>query len=370
MHACTHVLHLIELNSMPYLAYIYMYVWSLSFPHVFVLYALYLQPTNHLDLHALLWLQSWINNEFSGIALIVSHDECFLNEICTDILELRSVLGGQKKGSLTHFSGDYNSYQQILSEKKIAIRRELAAIEMQKEKLKEFVSREGKKFDSMQHQAQRKSKLKKLEALNKVDLEDIEDDSAVSLSIPEPTGVFDSSERLISVENVSFGWPSGSGDQTTSSPLFDGVDFCVFPGARIGIVGKNGSGKTSLLDLLTGDLTPTAGQVRRHPGAIVTILQQHHYKGDQLSPDISPLEHLRLLPFNDRTAIGVYDLGTRQEETAHRAYLSDFGLVGPRAMIPVKYLSGGQKMRVAMAVALYQRPDVLILDEVRCANVF
>ena len=124
------------------------------------------------------------------------------------------------------------------------------------------------------------------------------------------------------------------------------------------------TGKTSLLDLLTGAAAPTSGHVRRHPGAVITLLQQHHYKGDQLNPDLSPLDHLRLLPFSDRTVIGVYDLGTRQEETAHRSYLSNLGLVGPRAVIPVKYLSGGQKMRVALAVALYKRPDVLILDEV------
>lgn len=84
------------------------------------------------------------------------------------------------------------------------------------------------------------------------------------------------------------------------------------------------------------------------------MLQQHHYKGEQLDPSLSALEHIRRLPHDDTTAVPSYDLGTRQEETAQRSYLSNFGVVGPRSLIPVKYLSGGQRMRVALAVALFR----------------
>lgn len=93
------------------------------------------------------------------------------------------------------------------------------------------------------------------------------------------------------------------------------------------------------------------------------MLQQHHYKGEQLDPSLSPLEHIRRLTHDDTTAVAFHDPGTRQEETSQRSYLSNFGVLGPRALIPVKYLSGGQRMRVALAVALFRRPDVLILDE-------
>ena len=71
------------------------------------------EPTNHLDLHALVWLETWLANHFGGIAVIVSHDRFFLNAICTDIIELRSTLAGQKSNSLEQYSGDYATYEVI-----------------------------------------------------------------------------------------------------------------------------------------------------------------------------------------------------------------------------------------------------------------
>jgi len=133
----------------------------------------------------------------------------------------------------------------------------------------------------------------------------------------------------------------------------------------VAFLGKNGCGKTSLLNILVGDESPTKGAVNRHLGCRVQMLQQHHYKGEQLDPSLCALDHIRRLPQDESSAVGQHDPGTRQEEAAQRSYLANFGIRGGRALIPVKYLSGGQRMRVAMALSLFRRPDVLILDEVR-----
>lgn len=288
------------------------------------------------------------------MVIVVSHDEKFLDAVCTDVLELRSTLAGQSKSSLEHFSGDYATFENTIKERKVAQARIREVYEKEKEKLKEFIAREGKKYDNPAHQAQRKMKQKQLQAL--VEVEEVEEESELTLSIPSPYGVFDQSEKLLSVANVSFAWP----DQ---QPLFQGVDFVVTTRARVAILGKNGCGKTSLLNILMGEEPPSSGNVNKHVGCRITMLQQHHYKGEQLDPNLCALDHVKRLPQDESTAVGLHDPGTRQEETSQRGFLANFGIRGNRALIPVKYLSGGQRMRVALAMALFKRPDLLILDE-------
>lgn len=312
------------------------------------------EPTNHLDLHALVWLEHWLVDKFQGIALVVSHDSCFLDSVCTDILELRSTLAGQAKGQLTAYSGDYATYLVTLSDRKKTLQRAKAAQEIAKDKLKEFIARDGKKYDSPAHQAQRKMKIKQLEKM--AEIEEVEEDADLTITLPEPNGVFAENEKLISVMSASFAYEA-------QDPLFVDVDFAVNSHARLAILGKNGCGKTSLLNIVMGETSPTQGAVTRHPGCRVMMLEQHHYKGEQLDPFLSALEHIRRLPQDESTAVGVLDPGTRQEESTIRSYLANFGMAGGRAMIPVRLLSGGQRMRVALAVALFRKPDVLILDE-------
>ena len=340
------------------------------------------EPTNHLDLHALVWLEDWLLNRFSGMLVVVSHDQYFLNTVCTDVLEMRSPLAGANKSSLIHFTGDYHTYERTLKEKRVNLLRAKDTYEKDKEKLQEFIAREGKKYDNPSHQAQRKMKMKQLHALEDVEVQ--EDDAELVLTLPAPYGNFDGSEKLLQIKDVAFAWPQEGQEEAWDKqqamgpiepgqahlvtvqyqpPLFKDVDFVVHPRARIAIVGRNGCGKTSLLNLLMSDATPTYGSVTAHPGCRICMLQQHHYKGEQLDPDKTPLEHMRGLPQDSTTAVGLYDLGTRQEEAAQRSYLAHFGIKRNPAVLPVKYLSGGQRMRVAMAVALFRRPDLLVLDE-------
>lgn len=93
-------------------------------------------------------------SEFEGITLVVSHDKCFLNAVCTDTLEFRSTLASQSVSSLTHYAGDFQTYENTLREKKLAQARAREAYETQKDKLKEFVAREGRKYDNPAHQVE------------------------------------------------------------------------------------------------------------------------------------------------------------------------------------------------------------------------
>lgn len=340
------------------------------------------EPTNHLDLHALVWLEDWLVTKFAGILVVVSHDQFFLDSVCTDVLEMRSPLAGASKSSLVHYAGDYSTYERTIHEKRLNIGRARDVFEKERDKLQEFISREGKKYDNPAHQAQRKMKMKQLASLEEVEVQ--EDDAELVLRLPSPHGNFDGLDKLVSVRDMSFAWPQAGQEETWRQlqlqstlppaqqqklavnympPLFRGVDFVIQPRARIAIVGRNGCGKTSLLNILMGESDPTEGSVSTHPGCRICMLQQHHYKGEQLDPDKTPLEHMRALPQDESTAVGMFDVGTRQEEAAQRSYLARFGIKRTPAVLPVKYLSGGQRMRVALAVALFRRPDLLVLDE-------
>eukprot|EP01031_Cornospumella_fuschlensis_P036708 gene36708-44529_t len=135
------------------------------------------EPTNHLDLHALCWLEHYLTQVYSSILCMVSHDSVYLNSVCTDIIELKSIYSGGGgsgggagfRGSLTMYSGDYTMYMCIKEEHKINQARLREKFEKEKEKLTEFVSREGKKYDNPAHQAQRKMKLKQLEKMIEVE---------------------------------------------------------------------------------------------------------------------------------------------------------------------------------------------------------
>jgi ATP-binding cassette, subfamily F, member 2 len=154
------------------------------------------------------------------------------------------------------------TFVNTVTERNVCLSRLKAANDMKKEKLREFISRDGKKYDNPAHQAQRKMKMKQLEDLD--DVEDVEIDPELTIHLPKPFGVFDAGEKLITIADVSFAWPG-------ETPLFEAIDFSIFPKDRVVILGKNGCGKTSLLNLLIGESNPTTGSVSKHLGCRVTV---------------------------------------------------------------------------------------------------
>lgn len=173
------------------------------------------------------------------MAIIVSHDRCFLAETCTDILEMRSFLAGQQKNTLEHFPGDYFAFEKIVEERRVVQDRLRATYERERDKLKEFIGREGKKYDNPAHQSQRKMKMKQLS--NLIEVEAVEEESETLLRFPFPHGNFSDTEKLITLSDVSFSY----GEDVL--PLFTHVEFNITSKSRIAFVGKNGCGKSSNL---------------------------------------------------------------------------------------------------------------------------
>jgi ATPase subunit of ABC transporter with duplicated ATPase domains len=132
-------------------------------------------------------------------------------------------------------------------------------------------------------------KIKQLEKL--VEIEKVEDEAELVLKFPKPYCRFDPDENIISVKNLSYFWPGREEDV-----LFENVEFSVTASSRIAIVGRNGCGKTSLLSILSGEVEPTSGGVKRHVGSRITVLQQHHYKGEQLDPNLNAIVSPTYLP--------------------------------------------------------------------------
>lgn len=167
------------------------------------------------------------------------------------------------------------------------------------------------------------------------------EETQVSWKIPEPTPLRHHGS-LLQVENVSFKYPK------TKKFILNNVTLNIDETSKLGFVGSNGDGKSTLMNLLTDNLQPSKGMINRHSELKIGYFAQHHV--DSLDSEISADSHLR-----EKFKIS---------ESESRSYLGKFGISGDLAIMPMKYLSGGQKSRVAFSTQVYNSPNLLILDEV------
>ncbi|SRR6266498_3985478 len=167
-------------------------------------------------------------------------------------------------------------------------------------------------------------------------------ETSINWNIPSPKPLRHHG-ALLQVENVSFTYPK------TTKPILQNVTLNIEEGARIGFVGANGEGKSTLMELLVGNLEPTRGTITRHPRMKMGYFAQHHV--DSLDLNISAVAYMkRLYPeINERDA---------------RSHLGGFGISGDLAIQKISSLSGGQKSRVAFALQVYNAPHILLLDEI------
>ena len=295
------------------------------------------EPTNHLDVHAVTWLEEFLKT-WEKTVVIVSHDRCFLNNTTTNTIFLH-------RKRLWYYGGSYETFLRVRAEQ----RTNQEAISQQQQRkvahLKQFIQRFGQGHKKMAKQAQ--SRMKMLTKLQEEAVAVDYDDPYLQLEFPAASTL---PPPCISVIEAGFGY-------TPDRILYENLDFGVDCDSRVAIVGPNGAGKSTFLKLLDGSLEPTNGFVRRHAKLQLARFTQHHI--EMMDPDSDAVTHMRKLG-----AGGIKEDGTSEVTVEEaRKYLGRFGLHGDLALQPVKFLSGGQKSRLAFAELAWSSPHIMLLDE-------
>ena len=287
------------------------------------------EPTNHLDLDAMLWLERWLG-AYAGTVLLISHDTEFLDSVAQTILHF-------DQGKLNRYKGGYQDFiiqrSERLRQTKIAWERQTR----ETARLQGFIDRFKAKASKAKQAQSRVKALARMELLAPIHAE-----SGVDIRIPSPEEMPD---PLLVLEDMQAGYTNEQGNVI---PILSKVRLMVRGGDRIGILGVNGAGKSTLVKTLAGELEVQAGSRKASRGLEVGYFAQHQL--DMLDLDSSPLQHLaRLAP------------QTREQEL--RNYLGGFGFGGDRVMDKVEPMSGGEKARLALSLIVWQKPNLLLLDE-------
>jgi ATP-binding cassette subfamily F protein 3 len=282
------------------------------------------EPTNHLDLDAVIWLESWLKR-FPGTLLLISHDRSFLDSVVQSICFIDS-------GSLKTYKGNYSSFEvqrasHLAQEKATFVKQQREIDHMRR-----FVDRFKAKATKARQAQSRMKQLAKLELIAPAHAHTpFNFEFRKPVSRPDPA--------LVAVD-VSIGY-----EETV---ILENLRFELRSGARIGLLGKNGAGKSTFIRFLAGQIKATQGEVSKSKDLAIGYFEQNSL--DQLREDESPLQHMsRIDPY--------------AKEQQLRSYLGSFGFNGDDVFREVGFFSGGERSRLALAIIIWQKPNVLLLDE-------
>ncbi|KAI8926509.1 P-loop containing nucleoside triphosphate hydrolase protein [Entophlyctis helioformis] len=327
------------------------------------------EPTNHLDLPAIIWLRKYLKSLTEITIFMVSHDRSFLNYVAEEIIRL-------KDKKLTYHTGNYDEYLENMENEYLMKTRMIAAQDKQKEHIKESIANAVKRGDHGQAQ----SRTKKLErfGMNKnasghrfklnrdmagfhasvrSEIEVDQPDEPVKFSFPQPTQLRHKGTALVAIEGVTAGYAKGTPD------ILTGITLNIELGDRVVVVGHNGSGKSTLMEVISGMLRPRKGTIQFHPNLKTGYFAQHHV--DELSSKhVSALEYLRQC-FGASTQMQLNpDDNVILSNQDYLEILGRVSLPSNVAQQPLSTLSGGERTRVVLAYALFNAPQLLILDEI------
>ncbi|MBF0264535.1 MAG: ATP-binding cassette domain-containing protein [Gammaproteobacteria bacterium] len=288
------------------------------------------EPTNHLDIETVIWLESWLKN-YDGTLLLISHDRDFLDSICNCILHIDNQ-------QVKTYSGNYSFFERARYEQQVLQNQQFEKQQQQVKQLESFIDRFRAKATKAK---QVQSRIKSLERMTQI--------ASVQLSSPF-TFKFKPltkklSNPLIKLEEVGFAYEA-------DKAIFNQLNFTLSTGDRVGLLGYNGSGKSSFIKLLTKQLKVNSGIVNINPKLKIAYFAQHQL--EQLNTEQTPYEF-------------IYQIDKKASEQQIRDFLGSFafmsGQLDNKADCLIKHFSGGEKARLVLSSLVYQQPDLLLLDE-------
>ncbi|MEO3713495.1 ATP-binding cassette domain-containing protein [Roseateles flavus] len=286
------------------------------------------EPTNHLDLDALVWLEAWLQR-YEGTLLIISHDREFLDAITRVTLHL-------DEAKLTRYGGNYTAFEAMRAER---MEQHQAAFEKQQDRiahLQKFIDRFKAKATKAKQAQSRVKALERMERLAPVLASaDFAFEFREPVSLPNP---------MLSLRDVACGY-----GETT---IVRDINRTVLAGQRIGILGANGQGKSTLVKTVARMQKALAGTLTEGKGLAIGYFAQQEM--DVLRPDEGPLAHMSRL---------AKEVSPQAREQELRDFLGQFRFTGDMVNQAVGSLSGGEKARLVLAMLVWQRPNLLLLDE-------
>lgn len=283
------------------------------------------EPTNHLDLEASLWLAEWLKS-FSGTLLFISHDRDILNKIPTHILHL-------SQGKLKLYGGNFDTFIKTRREQVQHLEKQKEKQDKQKEHMQAFVNRFRSKA-SKAKQAQ--SRLKMLEKMEVI--EELIEPNRPSFQLPQPELL---SPPIYTADKMRCGYEE-------NKPILQHLTFRISMGDRIGLIGANGNGKTTLMRMLAGEIPFLSGDFLHNPKLRIGYFSQDQAESLNLNADLITYMHSQ---------------NPAATDLENRNYLGRFGFGENHINRPIKSFSGGEKARLLLALIFMKKPHLLLLDE-------
>jgi len=282
------------------------------------------EPSNHLDLEAVMWLEDFLKS-YRATILLVSHERDFLNNVVDHILHLQG-------GKVTLYPGGYDSFERQRAERMAQLAAAKANQDAQRAKLQDYIARNSARASTAKQAQSRAKMLSKMQPIA-----EMANDPSLSFDFPDPDQL---RPPLITLDLASVGY--------AETPILKRLNLRIDPDDRIALLGRNGNGKTTLARLLAAQLTPMEGDMNSSGKMRVGYFTQ--YQVEELDTDDTPLEHMTRIMRGATPA-------------AVRGQLGRFGFSGDKATTKVGKLSGGERARLALALITRDAPHMLILDE-------